>query len=101
MSDPANRLNEAINDLEQFRRKWNEEGRPLFVPGSRKNLVPHPYIKLIRDAERAVREMAGVSRTTPVGRPQGSGSAPDRRRLKVVAPISAHDRAKASGSGTS
>ncbi len=51
-------LAEAVHDLEQFRRKWNEVGRPLFADGSKGQMVPHPLIKIICDTETAVRLMS-------------------------------------------
>jgi hypothetical protein len=87
------RYDEALKDLKQFRENWEKLGRPETERGSQLQLVPHPFIKLIRDAEVAVLRLgqaAGVIEVNRGGRPPGRASAPDRKkpdgapRLRVV-----------------
>jgi hypothetical protein len=93
MSDPANRLDEAIADLAQFRRKWNSLGRPLTIVGSKGTQVTHPLIRMIRDSERAVQMLSRAPGAARGGRPTGSASAPDRtKRLKVMDLASARNK---------
>jgi hypothetical protein len=61
-------------------------GCPSLTEGSMGQLVPHPLIRLIREAERAVELLGRPAAGKRGGRPVGAGSAPDRRKpsLKVV-----------------
>lgn len=83
VSTATARYNEALKDLKQFREAWEKVGRPETERGSQMQLVPHPYIKLIRDAEQAVLRLgqaAGIIEVNRGGRPPGSSSAPDRAK---------------------
>ena len=88
MSKAENRFAEAVADLTLFRQRWNKEGRPNFAVGSKGQLVAHPLIALIRQAERAVEAMDVPAAGRRGGRPVGASSAPDRKRgqLKLVKP---------------
>ena len=48
-------------------------------------LVPHPLVKMIREAERAVELLSRPAAAKRGGRPAGSGSAPDRAKPKLKA----------------
>ena len=87
--DLAELLELAALDLARFRAEWEalKPPCPSLAPGSTGQLVPHPYVKLIRDAERAVVALSGglSASKSRGGRPVGAQSAPDRvSRLKLM-----------------
>jgi hypothetical protein len=86
MSNAELRFQEAVHDLTQFRRAWNRLGRPWSAVGSKGQLVAHPLVALIRQAEVAVERLSMPAAAHRGGRPVGASSAPDRRasRLKIV-----------------
>jgi len=85
MGSSGERLEAAVSDLQRFRDEWEALGSPSLSEGSTGQLVPHPLIKLIRDAERAVELLSRPAAAKRGGRPAGSSSAPDRRsRLRAV-----------------
>ncbi len=83
MSTALLRYEEAVKDLKQFREAWEKLGRPETEKGSQFQLVAHPLVKLIRDAEVAcirLGQAAGVIEVNRGGRPKGASSAPDRTK---------------------
>jgi hypothetical protein len=79
------RLDAALADLERFRIEWESEDCPSLAEGSMGQQVPHPLIKLIRDAERAVEMLSRPAAAKRGGRPAGKSSAPDRQPTKLRA----------------
>lgn len=87
MTDPVSMLEAALGDLSRFRAAWEAEGSPPLCEGSMGQKVPHPLVKMIREAERAVELLSRPAAAKRGGRPAGASSAPDRKtpKLKVVA----------------
>lgn len=85
MVDRDARLQAAVADLERFRAEWVRLGSPWFTEGSQGQPVPHPLVRMIREAERAVEMLAKPPSAQRGGRPVGSSSAPDRKRPRLVA----------------
>lgn len=80
MASAADRLAASEADLQRFRDEWEALGRPSMTEGSTGQLVPHSYVKLIRDAERVIVALSGSAAVkNKGGRPPGTQSAPDRR----------------------
>ena len=77
-SDAADRYSRAV-DLEQaIRSEWKSVGSPLLAEGSMGQLVEHPLVKMLKEAERdSARFLELVGKRRP-GRPVGATSAPDR-----------------------
>jgi len=85
MQSASDRLSAATADLQRFRDEWESLGSPSMALGSMGQQVPHPLIKLIREAERAVEMLSRPAAAKRGGRPVGASSAPDRRsRLRAV-----------------
>jgi hypothetical protein len=78
------RLEAAVSDLASMRAQWESLGSPLFTEGSSGQLVPHPLVRMIREAERAVEMLSKPAAAQRGGRPVGASSAPDRRRPRLV-----------------
>lgn len=85
LSTPEGRLQAVVEDLMAFREEWEKQGSPALTKGSMGQKVPHPLIKLIRDAERAVHMLSQPAAARRGGRPAGASSAPDRKaKLRVA-----------------
>lgn len=86
METSGGRLEAAVADLARFRDAWEAEGSPPLANGSMGQKVPHPLVKMIRDAERAVELLSRPAAAKRGGRPAGASSSPDRKkpRLRVV-----------------
>jgi hypothetical protein len=88
MANAADRLAAAEADLQRFRDEWEALGCPSMTTGSTGQLVPHPYVKLIRDAERAIVALsAAPAAKNKGGRPTGAQSAPDRQEPPRRTPL--------------
>jgi len=83
--DAAIRYARAVDLAEELRAEWIDYGRPKLYTVNNGTLVPHPLVKMLREAEtdaarfgRALKlEPAAVKRST-IGRPPGAASALDR-----------------------
>jgi hypothetical protein len=59
----------AVERARIVRQAWDDAGRPVLTTGSRKQNVPHPLLKAIRDAELLADRLRLSVRTPRMGRP--------------------------------
>jgi P27 family predicted phage terminase small subunit len=92
--DGIARYARAVDDVQRLREGWEMDGRPQHAMGSTSNLVVHPLVKGIREAEQHAAAMAKAIGLTPdgraavsrkAGRQMGDSTAPDRPRLRKAA----------------
>ena len=96
--EAAIRYARAVDLADELRREWDDHGRPKLYTASNGNLIPHPLIKMVREAEsdaarfgKALKlDPASVKRST-TGRPPGSTSAADRKVLSPVIEVNADE----------
>src|SRR4051812_5146860 len=93
-TEGINRYARAVDDAQRLRDGWEMDGRPQHAMGSTSNLVVHPLVKGIREAETHAAAMAKAIGITPdgrqavsrkAGRQMGDSTAPDRPKLRRAA----------------
>lgn len=87
------RYGRAVDDVAQLRAEWEECGKPGLAFGSKEQLVQHPLVIAVREAEEHAAKMAdrlglslsaraSIARRT--GHPSGVGQADDRKSVGVL-----------------
>jgi len=91
--DAAVRYARAVDLADELRAEWESYGRPKLYTVNNGTMIPHPLVKMLREAEadaarfgKALKlEPAAVKRST-IGRPPGASSAPDRQ-VDALGPV--------------
>jgi hypothetical protein len=58
----ARRYVDAVDLVRKLRREWKRLGEPVTTVGSMDQLIAHPLVKMIRDAERDVERLEAAMR---------------------------------------
>jgi P27 family predicted phage terminase small subunit len=86
--DAIERYARACDDAAELRAAWELDGRPVYAVGSTDQLIVHPMVKGLRDAEAHAAKMAEPLGLTPAARalhkrvagaPPGVGRSEDRK----------------------
>jgi hypothetical protein len=61
-SEAESRYTEAVSRRDAIRDAWEAEGGPLLTTGSTGQLVPHPFVKMLHDADLLCDRLGDVVR---------------------------------------
>ena len=67
--DDERRYREAVERRDAIKATWEAEGSPLLAEGSVGQLVEHPLLKMLREADLLCDRLAAALRPRRMGRP--------------------------------